>query len=98
MYQTKCNNGIVGLFCQGYGCYYNSDCYDGYCSMYSKCEQRSKPSYIAEIDNQFRNTVNGLPNNGTVPAETPVETEKDTTDSDTKEPSGSEQPAKTEPK
>ena len=33
----KCNNGIVGLFCQGYGCYYNSDCYDGYCNMYSKC-------------------------------------------------------------
>ena len=38
MYETKCHNNIVGLFCQGYGCYYNSDCFDGYCNMYSKCQ------------------------------------------------------------
>ena len=43
---NTCQNGIVGLFCQGYGCYYNSDCFDGYCNMYSKCERRERPSYM----------------------------------------------------
>ena len=59
---TKCNNGIVGLFCQDYGCYYNSDCYDGYCNMYSKCSTRSKPAYITDLENQFSNALDGLAN------------------------------------
>ena len=51
MYSTKCNNGIVGLFCPNYGCYYNSDCYDGVCNMYSKCSKQSKqPAYITDLE------------------------------------------------
>ena len=62
LHSAKCNNGIVGLFCQDYGCYYNSDCYDGYCNMYSKCSTRSKPAYITDLENQFSNALDGLAN------------------------------------
>ena len=63
MYDTKCNNGIVGLFCQATGCYYNSDCFDGYCNMYSKCDKKSRPSYISDLENQLSNALDGLTNN-----------------------------------
>jgi len=68
MYDTKCNNGIVGFFCLGYGCYYRSDCLDGYCNMYSKCDLRAKPAYIFDLDNKFSNAVDvdgPVNNNGT---------------------------------
>ena len=66
MYDTKCNNGIVGLFCAGYGCYYNSDCYDGYCNMYSKCARKGKHPMMADLEKQLSNAVDSLQtNNGT---------------------------------
>jgi hypothetical protein len=62
---TKCNNGIVGLFCINYGCYYNSDCFDGYCNMYSKCDLRPRPAYMTDLENQLSNAVDGLSANAT---------------------------------
>ena len=62
MYATRCNNGIVGLFCPSYGCFYNSDCYDGYCNMYSKCSKKAKPAYISDLEKQFNNALDGLAN------------------------------------
>lgn len=57
MYDTKCNNGIVGLFCENYGCYYNSDCFNGYCNMYSKCKAKARPAYITDLEKSFNNAV-----------------------------------------
>ena len=43
------------------------------------------------MDNQFRNSVNGLPNNGTEPASTPAETTLNKTESEKKTtPAGAE--------
>ena len=53
LYDTKCHNGIVGLFCEGNGCYYNSDCFDGHCNMYSKCERRVRNQHITEMEKQM---------------------------------------------
>ena len=53
LYDTKCHNGIVGLFCPGNGCYYNSDCFDGHCNMYSKCERRLRDSTLTEMEKQL---------------------------------------------
>ena len=44
-----CNNDIVGLFCEGFGCYYNSDCYDGHCNIYNRCEERVRPPIFSPI-------------------------------------------------
>lgn len=60
MYDTKCNNGIVGLFCANYGCYYNSDCYDGYCNMYSKCASKGRNPVISDLEKQLSNAVDSL--------------------------------------
>lgn len=49
LYDSKCHNGIVGLFCESTGCYYNSDCFDGHCNMYSKCEQRKRSAQVTEM-------------------------------------------------
>lgn len=58
----KCKNGIVGLFCPDYGCYYNSDCFDNYCNMYSKCEKKaSKQRYISS-DQEYVKKGNGANN------------------------------------
>ena len=65
MFDSKCNNGIVGLFCEGYGCYYNRDCFNGNCNMYSKCQAKQKPFYIKDMENQLDNAVKGLDNNST---------------------------------
>ena len=68
----KCNDGIVGLFCQNSGCFYNSDCFDDHCNMYSKCEKKVRNSHIMAMEKEMHETNamksklhEGLASNGT---------------------------------
>ena len=38
--QMVCDNNRVGYFCDATPCYYDTDCFNGKCNMYARCEPR----------------------------------------------------------
>ena len=38
--QMVCDNNRVGYFCDQEPCYYDTDCFNGKCNMYARCEPR----------------------------------------------------------
>ena len=38
--EVVCDNMRVGYFCDGTACFADSDCFNGKCNMYARCEAR----------------------------------------------------------